>query len=159
MSNPLPEWPADLPAPLARGHRVATATGRWLTRMESGRVRVRRVMESLRELADATWQFTESQFAAFRAFFEKTLDYGTSKFTARFYDPNEDREMRFWDASYAVDGEEGYARVRATLELFPVQPIPVDVTFTMTENGGVLRDTGGLVSFAVTYAGAPLPER
>lgn len=159
MSEPLADWPDELPAPLAAGHRLATAAGHARTRMESGRVRVRRVMEPLRELADATWLFTRQQFSAFKAFYEDVLDYGTARFRAAFYDANERREMRFWDAAYALEYDGDYARVRAALELFPAQPVPVDVTFTMTEGGGVLRDTGGLVTFAVTLDGAPLPQR
>lgn len=75
-------YPTTLPKPIARGFQIQTGAMTIRTDMEVGAARVRRVTAARNDKLSVTMIFTDSQMAAFRAWFEDATqaDGGASWF-------------------------------------------------------------------------------
>lgn len=143
MDSSLPDWPPGLPTPLlGRTHTIAPRSE--VTRMESGRPRVRPAdVESL-EVMDATWNFTQDQYNTFQTFFINELEHGEKIFELVTLEQAPDptkvrqwvREVAFLDATYSFNRSDNLFVVQAVLEIdaedfeeidnpfSPVPPVP-----------------------------------
>jgi len=118
-------WPATLPAPLTQGYQLAPVDQTARTEMEAGAPRARRRTTVRNDVLSVSWQFTDSQMAAFRTWFEDgtsgaaggagwfTMNVligtgGTVSMTARFVGP--------YKASY-TEANGGAWKVSAQVEV------------------------------------------
>lgn len=74
-------WPTTLPAPNMAGYSVKPDAGFIRTDMDAGPARQRRRYTSSPSRIPASWVFNATQMAAFKTFYETTLDVGTGWFT------------------------------------------------------------------------------
>jgi len=82
-------WPDAVPTPLiGRKHRFLSMNR--ATRMDSERIRRRRLLASPIQLIDATWNMTGDTYAEFKNFYEVTLVNGQEPFGMVTYDPQDD---------------------------------------------------------------------
>src|SRR6266545_6121908 len=99
MDSNLPEWPTELPTPLVdRLHSILPRSR--VTRMESGRSRVRRSFTEPIEVMEVTWNFTEDQYVAFQTFFQEEIENGSLPFVMETLEPSPtEGKVRRWARS------------------------------------------------------------
>jgi hypothetical protein len=74
-------WPSTLPAALIASYSVKPDVGFIRTDMDVGAARQRRRYTAQPSRIPVSWIFTAAQMAAFKTFYETTLDVGTGWFT------------------------------------------------------------------------------
>lgn len=123
------DYPADLPDPLRDGYGLNHISPFRRTPMESGRSRSRRTFTNVPSHADVSWFFTESQAAAFEAWFRDSIHDGADWFNCTLRSPIGVKPY----VCQFVDMYRGpilvgvnYWRITATLELRerPIMPAP-----------------------------------
>lgn len=67
-------WPSTLPAPLLAGYQLQPAPQSLRTDMEAGAARSRRRSYSRNDIISASWSMTDTQYAAFRTWFESDTE-------------------------------------------------------------------------------------
>lgn len=108
-------WPTSLPLPLERRSHALMPQGE-AVRMESQRVRVRRLYEEPVEIVTVQWNFTSDQFEDFETFFATTLEHGEFPFTME-WEGGVPQTLAFVEASYHFNREDSVYSVQAALEI------------------------------------------
>lgn len=113
-------WPATLPqAPVADGYRETTTTGRIVSPMSMGPVKMRRRSTAITRVYDVTYLLDTTQRATFETFYHTTLDEGSLTFF--WPDPHGDSQTaRFSgdaEPAYTVAGTDLYCAMR--IEVLP----------------------------------------
>lgn len=74
-------WPGTLPSPIVSNYADTPVSAFIRTDMESGTARQRRRFTATPHRLTASWMLTSVQMAAFKSFFESTINFGTDWFT------------------------------------------------------------------------------
>jgi len=136
MDSSIPDWPAGLPTPLlGRSHTIQPRSE--VTRMESGRPRVRAADRECLEVMNATWNFTGDQYNTFRDFFINELEHGEKVFELVTLEQDSDptqirqvvREVAFLDATYTFNRSDNLFTVEAELEIDAEEYAVIDNPF------------------------------
>lgn len=106
-------WPASLPVPRINP-RMRVSSQRTSTLMDSGRIRVRRMVLSPFETIEVEWSFTLEQFAAFKSFFDVDLANGSFSTAIEIFGVNQ--TMAFMNSTYGVERSDSSYIVSASLE-------------------------------------------
>lgn len=91
-----------------------------VTRMESGRLRIRPLQPLQSELRQATWNFVGDQFAAFHEFFRDDLANGSISFlmpTSRTDEEETLEEFAFWEGQFQLNRQDNLFVVTAVIEI------------------------------------------
>lgn len=117
-------YPESLPTPqLGRRHTVDPRLD--VTKMESNRLRIRRIHIEEVELMDVEWNFTLDQYETFRQWFIEEINSGVDFFIMITFDlvrtpgyyVETTRELAFLDGTYSMSQSDGLVNVTATLIL------------------------------------------
>ena len=143
-------WPAGLPLPSAyvSGYLSAPVAG---TRFEAGKTRMRRRFSGLRKTWNVSWDFTMTEYEAFLAFFNHTVDAGTAYFNLTLPVDSEmtPQVVRMMDGGF----QERYIPhmrmiVEATLESEPINTASEAWLFVFEFSGG---DFDGFLEFCNAF--------
>jgi len=124
MDSSLPYWPDGLDTPLVdRKHQILPRSQ--VTRMESGRNRIRRLQLEPIEVVDVTWNFVADAYVTFRNFFINDLEHGSLFFVMETLEPSPlpgysylmTRSYAFLDGTYSFSESDNLFTVTATLEI------------------------------------------
>jgi len=127
MDSTLPDWPAELDTPLIeRKHGILSRSV--ITKMESGRSRIRRMHLEPLEVVDVTWNFVADAYETFKTFFINELEQGSLPFSMTTYELDTDprfslhitRAYAFLDGTYSFTYSDNQFTVTATLEIVEV---------------------------------------
>jgi hypothetical protein len=122
------DFPADLPCPLREDYDLSHVSPFTRTAMESGRARQRRKFTSVPSNVRVSWQFNDSQAAAFELWFQQTIHDGADWFNAMLKTPigYEPYVCRFTEMYRGpVLSGRGW-RVTASLEIWQRPLLPAD---------------------------------
>ena len=112
-------WPASLPQPNLNGYAIKPDAGFIRTDMDVGPARQRRRYTAPPSRISASWVFNATQMAAFKTFFETTLDLGSGWFTLNINAGAgmADKDCRFTEPYQASLSASGVWSVSASLEV------------------------------------------
>ena len=147
MPSDLSIWPEVLPAPMqVVGVKVDPRNTRTL--MESGRIRNRRMFQSLSETWEVQWNFTADQFTLFKSFFETDLDNGARQFSITLFVDMVD--VSFVGASYVFSRSDNLFNVVAVLDI-AAAPVDLELTAFESESGSPFAQLGWGAHYSYTF--------
>lgn len=130
-------WPSQLPIPIVeRGQSLLPLS--LVTKMDSGRVRVRPAFTDPLELVSVQWNFTLDEYADFEEFFNDILNNGSEWFRTDWAD-FETRDLAFLAEGYQLSRSDNLVMVAATLEVGEI----TDAESSDSGGGGSGGDGGG----------------
>jgi len=150
MSSDFIDWPETLPLPLI-GVSVNNNPINIRTQMESGRIRMRRMNSSTKELWKVSWNLTEDQYADFKAFFETDLTNGSENFEIDLFGVR--ATVTFSESTYTWTREDSLFTVSAVLEVISYGTMDLLVTATGLSVGEIVWGTTKSYTFTVSNLG------
>ena len=114
MDSNTPLWPTSLALPQHMA-AVQCKARNAVTEMETGRKRIRRTFQDIKEAYSVRWSFVQSEYSTFLDFYETELDNGSLSFVLTIY--GVEREFVFANGQYSFQKLDNAVLVSSVLFL------------------------------------------